>query len=307
VQDILSLVTERLGFTAARYDIMPNLTLDDGFCFHRKIYGTGINASSGPWSEKGGVLILWNRLEQEGVGEITTSEALFAVPEQTVLSVYEDAPDADADADADAASSSTGEDEELRRHRRRQQEQEQQPGRGFGTNGTIGREQMSASSPYDHETAEMLQALNTATLCPPNNLRAWNCSRCANSSYFSRHFEFAPSEIQIVEAGGSSDGGSGGSSATLLALVAPDHGRRWVVVAVRGTVDAIITDWILDLELWQEPFDRRPSSPFAGMSSPVDNVMSNRSSFAIQFVHFSVQKQSATVPCFCKSKTVDLI
>ena len=43
--------------------------------------------------------------------------------------------------------------------------------------------------------------------------------------------------------------------AALLALVAPDHARRELLVSVRGTVDRLVVDWVADLELWQEPFE----------------------------------------------------
>ena len=185
MQEVLSLVSQRLGFTAAR-------------------------------------------LEQPGVGVIVTAKDLLAVPEQTVLSVHEDKPPT-----IDRPSTI-----ELHRFRRQQNAR--------------------ASSPYDQETAELLQAVNTATLCPAPNVQAWNCSRCANTTYFKRFFRFTPHEIQIVEAGENTDG-----RAALMALVAPDHERRWIVAAIRGTVDDILEDWLDDLELWQEPFDRREDSAFA--------------------------------------------
>lgn len=159
---------------------------------------------------------------------IATTEALLAVPNQTVLSVFENR-------DSSGAARKTR--EELRRIRRQQQSTE--------------------ASTYDPNTAQVLQALNTATLCPTHNLQAWNCSRCANTTYFNDHFQFAPHEIRLVKAGGT-------TGRALLALVAPDHERRWIVTAIRGTVDAIIDDWIDDLELWQEQFDHRDNSPFSG-------------------------------------------
>lgn len=174
-----------------------------------------------------------SRLEQSGVGVINTTEDLWAVPDQTVLSVYEESyPPPDG-------TSSIG--RELRRFRRQQ---------NFGT----------SPSSYDHSTAELLQALNTATLCPAHNVQAWNCSRCSNTTYFKRHFQFAQHEIRLVQAGGATVRGD----AALLALVAPDHERQWIVTSVRGTVDAILEDWVDDLELFQEPFDRRENSPFSG-------------------------------------------
>lgn len=186
MQDVLTLVSQRLGFTASR-------------------------------------------LEQAGVGVIATTEALLAVPDQTVLSVFETR-------ESPVGAPETG--GELRRFRRQQQ----------------------SADAYDQNTAELLQALNTATLCPTHNVQAWNCSRCANTTYFERHFRFAPHEIRLIEAGGPTNSGE----SALLALVAPDHNRRWIVTSVRGTVDAIIEDWVEDLELWQEPFDRRERSPFSG-------------------------------------------
>ena len=94
---------------------------------------------------------------------------------------------------------------------------------------------------YDLETARSLQAVNVATLCPASSLRNWSCSRCAASG-----FSFLPAEIHVLEAGANND---------LLAVVAPDHSRGWLVVALRGTVDKILLDWIIDLEFDQRPFE----------------------------------------------------
>ena len=88
---------------------------------------------------------------------------------------------------------------------------------------------------YAPEEARALQEVNIATLCPVSALRAWNCSRCSTSS-----FAFRPNETHVVV----------GEDSSLLAIIAPDHRRRWIVVALRGTVDSIVLDWILDLE-WQ--------------------------------------------------------
>ena len=83
-------------------------------------------------------------------------------------------------------------------------------------------------TPYAMETARALQELNVATLCPAPLLRAWNCSRCRSSS-----FGFLPNETHVVEVG---------TRNSLLAVVAPDHRRLWVVVALRGTIDSIVLD-----------------------------------------------------------------
>jgi hypothetical protein len=87
---------------------------------------------------------------------------------------------------------------------------------------------------YTAETARALQEVNVATLCPAPSLRNWTCSRCVNSSV-----TFRPEDTHVIEAG---------TRDSLLAVVAPDHKRKWIVVALRGTVDSIVLDWIIDLE-----------------------------------------------------------
>ena len=49
---------------------------------------------------------------------------------------------------------------------------------------------------------------------------------------------------------------------SLLALVGTCHTLGLTVVAIRGTVDDVVRDWLLDFEAWQTPFE--PSTEFAG-------------------------------------------
>ena len=49
---------------------------------------------------------------------------------------------------------------------------------------------------------------------------------------------------------------------SLLALVGTCRPLGLTVVAIRGTVDNIVRDWLIDFEAWQTPFE--PSAEFAG-------------------------------------------
>ena len=104
---------------------------------------------------------------------------------------------------------------------------------------------------YDATLATALMQINTAALCPPDELRTWACSRC-NSSLFP-----GGSELEVLEAGGREN-----HTMSLLALVGTCRTLGLTVVAIRGTVDDVVRDWLLDFEAWQTPFE--PSAEFAG-------------------------------------------
>lgn len=85
---------------------------------------------------------------------------------------------------------------------------------------------------YDNELAKSLQELNAAILCPPDNLRAWNCSRCPNASIV------VGKPYHVIQDIGKDT----------LALVTTTADKKNVVVAFRGTVDTSLQDWLIDFE-----------------------------------------------------------
>ena len=108
--------------------------------------------------------------------------------------------------------------------------------------GAAGVQHLGAAPPRFNETdAARVMAVNAATLCPSTLLAAWNCSRCTPRNLFAAA---AGGDLAVMEA----------SKNNLLALVGASPSERTLFVAVRGTLDASLEDWLLDAEFWQKPF-----------------------------------------------------